>query len=117
VNGGEIADEAFIATGAALFPGARIGARAEVRIGGVVHVNTILPEDGLVPIGWVAVGDPAQVLPPSEHERIWEIQRELDFPGTVFGFPRDTPDLMVKATQRYADLFGAHRADRFIADS
>jgi gamma-carbonic anhydrase len=116
VNGAEIGDEAFIATGAALFPGARVGARAEVRINGVVHVNTTLEEDGLVPIGWVAVGSPAQVLPPGEHDRIWEIQRELDFPGTVLGFPRDTPDLVIKATERYADSFGIHRSDRILRD-
>jgi carbonic anhydrase/acetyltransferase-like protein (isoleucine patch superfamily) len=112
INGAEIADEAFIATGAALFPGARVGARAEVRINGVVHVNTTLAADGLVPIGWVAVGSPAEVLPPDEHERIWKVQRELDFPGTVFGLARDTPELMAKATERYAKLLGTHRSDR-----
>jgi hypothetical protein len=112
INGAQIADDAFIATGAALFPGARIGARAEVRIHGVVHVNTALPDDGLVPIGWVAVGSPARVLPPSAHEEIWEIQRELDFPGTVFGLPRETPDLAARTARGYAELFGTHRSDR-----
>ena len=29
-----------------------------------VHLLTNLPEDATVPIGWVAVGDPAQMLPP-----------------------------------------------------
>lgn len=112
VNGAEIAEQAFIATGAALFPGARVGKRAEVRINGVVHVNSHLPDNGLVPIGWVAVGAPAQVFAPHEHERIWAVQRELDFPGTVFGLPRDTPDLMMSVTARYAELFGTHRNDR-----
>lgn len=112
VNGARIGDDAFIATGAAIFPGARVGARAEVRIHGVVQVNTSLPDDGLVPIGWVAVGDPAQVLPPERHEEIWAIQRELDFPGTVFGLPRETPDLSAAATRRYAERFGSHRDDR-----
>src|SRR5919107_817660 len=81
-------------------------AGAEVRIHGVVHVNSALPAGGLVPIGWVAVGDPARVLPPERHEEIWEIQRGLDFPGTVFGLPRETPDLQAEATRRYAELFG-----------
>jgi carbonic anhydrase/acetyltransferase-like protein (isoleucine patch superfamily) len=112
VNGARIGDDAFVATGAAIFPGARVGARAEVRIHGVVQANTSLPDDGLVPIGWVAVGDPAQVLPPERHEEIWAIQRELDFPGTVFGLPRETPDLSAAATRRYAERFGSHRDDR-----
>ena len=67
VNGAELGDGCFIATGAALFPGARLGQGAEVRIHGVVHVNSALPEEAVVPIGWVAVGDPASVLPPDRH--------------------------------------------------
>jgi carbonic anhydrase/acetyltransferase-like protein (isoleucine patch superfamily) len=109
VNGARIGAEAFIATGAALFPGASVGARAEVRINGVVHVNSAVPDGGLVPIGWVAVGD--QVLPPDRHDDIWEIQRGLDFPGTVYGEPRGD-DLMARVMPRQAAWLGAHRDDR-----
>lgn len=114
VNGAVVADDAFIATGAALFPGARIGARAEIRIHGVVHVNSALPDDGLVPIGCVAVGDPAEVFPPERHDDIWAVQRGLDFPRTVFGVPRETPDLAAEVARRYAELFGRHRDDRVL---
>ena len=81
-------DEAFLATGVTLFHGAQIGARAEVRIRGVVHVNSVLPPEAMVPIGWVAVGNPATIFPLSEHEQIWAIQQALDFPGTVYGIER-----------------------------
>jgi gamma-carbonic anhydrase len=113
VNGARIGTEAFIATGAALFPGVRVGARAEVRINGVVHVNSALPDGGLVPIGWIAVGDPAEVLPPDRHDEIWAIQRELDFPGTVYGEPRGE-DLMARVMPGQAAWFGAHRDDRVL---
>lgn len=118
LNGTVVGDDAFIATGASAFPGSRIGARAEVRIGGVVHVNSVLPDDGLVPIGWVAVGDPAQVLPPAEHDRIWAIQRDLDFPRTVFGVERAPAGQSAQAevTRRYAELFGSHRGDVILDD-
>ena len=85
VNGTTIEDGCFIATGAALFPGAVVGAGSEVRIHGVVQVNTVLPPGSTVPIGWVAVGDPAQILAPDRHDDIWAIQRELDVPGTDQG--------------------------------
>jgi carbonic anhydrase/acetyltransferase-like protein (isoleucine patch superfamily) len=111
VNGATVATEAFIATGAALFPGARVGARAEVRIHGVVHVNSTVPDGGLVPIGWVAVGD--QVLSPDRHEEIWAIQRDLDFPGTVYGEARGD-DLMARVMPRQAAWLGAHRDDRVL---
>jgi carbonic anhydrase/acetyltransferase-like protein (isoleucine patch superfamily) len=113
VNGARIEAETFIATGAAIFPGARIGARAEIRINGVVHVNSALPEGALVPIGHIAVGDPAEVLPPDRHDEIWAIQEQLDFPGTVYGEPRG-PDLMRRVMPKQAAWFGAHRDDRIL---
>lgn len=85
-----IDDEVFLATGVTIFHGARVGRGAEVRINGIVHVNTVIPAGATVPIGWIAVGDPAEVLPPSEHQRIWAIQRALDFPGTAYGVVRDS---------------------------
>ncbi|MFC8800009.1 gamma carbonic anhydrase family protein [Promicromonospora sp. NPDC057138] len=109
VNGSTVEDEAFIATGAALFPGSLIGAGAEVRINGVVQVNTTVAPGEVVPIGWVAVGSPATILPPDRHEEIWAIQRELDFPGTVYGVDRDVP--MRELMRRQSDYYGAHRDD------
>jgi len=68
-----------------------------------------------VAIGWVAVGDPAEVFSPHEHERIWAIQEGLDFPGTVFGLPRaPNQELMPQVTRRYAERFGRHRDDRVL---
>lgn len=110
VNGTTIDAGCFIATGAALFPGARIGAGSEVRIHGVVQVNTVLEPGAVVPIGWVAVGDPAQILPPDRHDDIWAIQRELDFPGTVYGIARGTDATTMMRAQ--AEWFGAHRDDQ-----
>jgi len=75
-----------------------------------VHVNSVLPPGALVPIGWVAVGDPATILPPGEHEQIWAIQEPLDFPGTVYGVDRDTP--ATERMTRQAAWYGAHLDDR-----
>src|SRR5438067_11556162 len=71
LTGCTLEDDVFLATGATVFNGATVGRRAEVRINGVVHVMTVVPEGVTVPIGWVAVGDPAEILPPNEHDRIW----------------------------------------------
>jgi hypothetical protein len=50
---------------------------------------------------------------PDRHEELWPVQRELDFPGTVFGLPRDEAT-MKRVTERYAELFGRHRGDRLV---
>lgn len=112
ISGATVGDEVFLATGTRVFNGARIGERCEVRINAVVHLRTILPAETVVPIAWVAVGDPLQILPPHEHEKIWQAQRELDFPGYVFGLDRSTPDLMVQLTERYGRSLSRHSDDR-----
>jgi carbonic anhydrase/acetyltransferase-like protein (isoleucine patch superfamily) len=109
VNGARVGDGVFLATGSALFPGCVIGAGSEVRIHGVVHVNSVLAPGAMVPIGWIAVGDPARILPPGEHEQIWAVQEGLDFPGTVYGLPRDAP--ATERMTRQVAWFGAHRDD------
>ena len=110
INGSIVEDEAFIATGASLFPGSRIGRGAEIRINGVVQVNTVLVPGALVPIGWVAVGDPATILPAERHEEIWAIQQELDFPTTVYGVGRDVP--MREIMRRQSEYYGTHAGDQ-----
>jgi carbonic anhydrase/acetyltransferase-like protein (isoleucine patch superfamily) len=111
VNGADIGREAFVATQAALFPGSRVGVRAEVRIGAVVHVNSAVAEGAVVPIGWVVVGE--EILPADRHDEIWAIQEGLDFPGTVYGEPRGD-DLMARVMPRQTAWLGAHRDDRIL---
>jgi carbonic anhydrase/acetyltransferase-like protein (isoleucine patch superfamily) len=113
LTGCTVADDVFLATGATVFNRAGIGARAEVRINGTVHLKTVLPEDATVPIGWVAVGDPAAILPPDRHDAIWAIQEKLDFPKAVFGLERPPAgtSLMPALTRRYAAFLRAHRDD------
>ncbi|GAA2836175.1 gamma carbonic anhydrase family protein [Kribbella solani] len=114
VNGATVEDEVFIATGAALFPGSVAGAGAELRINSVLHVNSHLEAGTILPIGWIAAGNPAQLFSPDRHEELWQIQRELDFPGTVYGAPRGTSQRDVMATQ--SAFYGAHHNDRVVDD-
>lgn len=113
LTGCTIGDAVFIATGATIFNHAVIGARAEIRINAVVHLRTRLDPDATVPIGWVAVGDPAAILPPDQHDRIWAIQKPLDFSKTVFGLerPREGETIMPELTRRYAAALARHRGD------
>ncbi len=110
VVGCTIEDEVFIATGAAIFHGARVGKGSEVRIHGVVHLKSHLAEGETVPIGWIAVGNPAEILPPSDHERIWEIQKPLNFPLTVYGLDRSDVD-MIKITRHLSETLSSPELD------
>ncbi|HEX9235636.1 MAG TPA: gamma carbonic anhydrase family protein [Actinomycetota bacterium] len=117
LTGCTIEDRVFLATGATVFNGAVVERGAEVRVNGVVHIRSRVGRAWSVPIGWVAVGDPAEILPPSDHDRIWAVQKPLDFPGEVFGVERgsDPAALNEAITERYARALGRH-ADDVILD-
>ncbi|GGX60716.1 gamma carbonic anhydrase family protein [Streptomyces fructofermentans] len=115
INGARVEDEVFVATGACAFPGSVVGAGSELRINSVLHANSILPPGTVVPIGWIAAGTPeARLFEPGRHDALWEVQRELDFPGTVYGVPRGTS--MREIMARQSDHFGAHLDDRVLGD-
>jgi carbonic anhydrase/acetyltransferase-like protein (isoleucine patch superfamily) len=116
LTGCAVRDCVFLATGSRVFNGAIIGARAEVRVNATVHLLTRLPEDATVPIGWVAVGDPARILPPQAHDEIWAIQEPLNFPKEIFGVDRPKPGetRMPEIMARYCRALSRHRDDHVL---
>jgi carbonic anhydrase/acetyltransferase-like protein (isoleucine patch superfamily) len=111
VTGAKLEEEVFIATSAAIFHGAHLGHGSEVRVHGTVHLRTRLEPGATVPIGWVAVGDPARIFAPDRHDEIWAIQEPLNFPDWVYGFDRNTPDLMQHVTRRLSEKLAGHAGD------
>jgi carbonic anhydrase/acetyltransferase-like protein (isoleucine patch superfamily) len=106
-----------IATGAVVFNGARIGTGAEVGFNAVVFVNTMVPAGVAVPMGWFAGGDPAELVPPGDWDRIHAIMGPLDYPGTVFGVGASDGDSRVaNMARRYARGLALHEQDRIVAD-
>jgi len=78
----------------------------------------VLAAGETVPIGWIAVGNPAQVLPPHEHEAIWTIQKPLNFPLTAYGVNRaaDGSVDMREIMRRVVDRYAAHSTDKILDD-
>lgn len=104
LNGTVVEDEVFIATGVSMFPGSRAGSGCELRINSVLHVNSRLEAGSVVPIGWIAAGDPAELFSPDRHDDLWAVQEGLDFPGTVYGVDRGASmrAIMRRQSQHYA---------------
>ncbi len=115
LTGCTVEDDAFLATGVSVFNGARIGRRARVRINAVVHVETVLEANAQVPIGWVALGDPAELFPPERGEEVLRRFASLDFSKIVFGVA-STPDAaqMPRVMARYARALQHHREDEIL---
>lgn len=117
IAGATVGEESFLASGSRVFNGSLIGSRCEVRVNAIVLRRAVLPEGTVVPIGWVAVGDPVQLFSPDREEEIAAAQPDLDFPGHVFGVDRDTPDLMVQLTERYGSSLARHAHDVSLDDA
>jgi carbonic anhydrase/acetyltransferase-like protein (isoleucine patch superfamily) len=113
VVGCALEDCVFIATGACVFHGARLGYGSEVRIHGVVHLRTELQAHATVPIGWVAVGNPAQIFSPNDHEAIWAVQEPLNFPKFVYGVERgrENESNLPEITKRRSEVLRDHKDD------
>ena len=68
-----------------------------------------------VPMGWFAGGEPAELVPPDDWDRIRAIMGPLDYPGTVFGVgAREAP--MPDVARRYARGLALHHNDHIIPD-
>ena len=111
-----VEDECFLATGVRIYQGAVVGRRTEVRIDGVVHVCSVLPPNSLVPIKWVAVGDPAKLFPPDKHKDVDAILARMNFADQVYGLERRSGsgvDMdMKELTRRVTSELTDHRDDR-----
>jgi carbonic anhydrase/acetyltransferase-like protein (isoleucine patch superfamily) len=122
LTGCGISDEVFIATGARVFNGAQMGRASSVALGGTVHIGCVVPPLARVPIGWVAVGEPARMYPPDEAEAIRRDLAEVTggFLPFVFGIDEaaDRREQMQAALKRYtAAIARHHRQDEVIPAS
>ena len=115
LTGCTVSDEVFIATSAMVFNGAQLGQASSVALGGAVHIGCVVPPQTRIPIGWVAVGDPARLYPPGA---AGEIRAGLDEAGgflpLVFGTDpaADRGAQMRTAMRRYTRFLSrAHHSD------
>ena len=120
LTGCTLADEAFLAGGAMVQPGAHLGRAAAVAAGAVVHLGAIVAPQARIPVGWVAVGDPARLYPPGQAEAIAAGLAEAGWSFFPFIFGIDDAggrrDQLRAALARYtAAMIRHHRQDQVIA--
>lgn len=116
VVGATVGEGCFVASGAKIFNGATLEDGSGVALGGIVHVNTRLPEGASVPMLHVAAGDPARIVPPDQAP---EVAARLDFYETVFnvsggegarGRAAETYAKFLRKVHARDALAGEHRA-------
>jgi carbonic anhydrase/acetyltransferase-like protein (isoleucine patch superfamily) len=119
LSGCRIGDRSFIATAAMVFNGAAVGSACVVALGGKVHIDTELPDETWVPMGYIAFGRPACVSPPDQAPTVHEALNRVGFMRYVFGVDaagRTRGEVMDAVMERYARALGAHATDRVMSE-
>ncbi len=110
VCGATLQHRAFVASGATVFNGAVIGHNAAVSLGAIVHIQTYLPPETLVPIHHIVIGNPCKLFAPNQaHEIIDELMRR-NFREYVFDLAED--EILA---ERYSNSLAAHLKDRALS--
>lgn len=109
-------DRVFVATGATVFHGAHLERESEVRVNATVHVRSRLRANESLPIGWIAVGDPARMFSPDQHDQIWGLQKPLNFPEAAYGLDRKAAD-MRSITKVMAARLSLHADDELVSEN
>ena len=113
ITGCTVEDQVFIATGASVFHGALLKKGVEVRVNGIVHLKTVVPENKTIPINWIAVGNPMQLFPLEKHDEIWAVQKTLHFNDAVYGIDhaKDNAALMSGVCKVMSERLASHKND------
>jgi carbonic anhydrase/acetyltransferase-like protein (isoleucine patch superfamily) len=117
LTGCAVGSHSFIATGAMVFNGARLGDSCVVALGGKVHIDTDLDAGSRVPIGYIAIGRPATIHAPDEAPAVHDELARLDFMRFVFGVDTEgkgRAEVMEDALARYSRALQAHRNDSLV---
>jgi len=85
----KIEDETFLATGTEIVRSSPQGSGSEVQAKGTLDVTTRLAPVRVIPMGWVAMNDPAEMPSTEQHDRIRAMQEWLNFSRATFGLDRN----------------------------
>jgi gamma-carbonic anhydrase len=117
LSGCTIGSRSFIATGAMVFNGARLGEACTVALGAKVHIDTELAEQTFIPMGFIAYGRPGHLYPPDQAPQVHEQLSRLGFMRYVFGVDVESKtraEIMDEVMSKYTRSLAEHRADRVV---
>jgi carbonic anhydrase/acetyltransferase-like protein (isoleucine patch superfamily) len=119
VSGAHVKSNCFIATGATLFNGSVIGEGSLIAVNSIVHIECHCPPATFLPMGYIAIGKPAEIHSPAESPTVHKKISEIGFTKTVFGFDSSNMtngEAVRELCQKYARALKAHKNDRIIKD-
>jgi carbonic anhydrase/acetyltransferase-like protein (isoleucine patch superfamily) len=104
----------YLATGATVVHGARLGAGCVVAVGALAHAGAVLPSELFVPPMTVAIGDPAAIFSPVRPDELAEAIRGVNFAAAAFGVSHAWDDRVRRyeqLTEVRVEEYAAHADD------
>jgi carbonic anhydrase/acetyltransferase-like protein (isoleucine patch superfamily) len=109
ITGATLDYRAYVGTGAVVLNGSEIGRNAAVTIGAIVHIQTRIPDETVVPLQHIVIGNPCKLFAPNDAEAIIDELLRRNFKQFVFGLE----DRQILA-EHYSRSLGAHLRDRIL---
>ena len=109
-----MASHAYIATGATVLQGAKVGKAAVVAVGALVHANTNIPDGFFLAPNCVAVGNPPTIYGPGDRDAVVDAIKSIAFTRMAFGVTPLTEDrvtTITRATEIRSREFESHFND------
>jgi carbonic anhydrase/acetyltransferase-like protein (isoleucine patch superfamily) len=107
----------YVATGATVLHGARLGAGCVVAVGALAHAGAVLPPETFVPPMTVAIGDPARIYGSDRPDELAEAIRGVNFAHAAFGVDHEWTDRISRyerTTEVRVEEYAAHLEDEIV---
>jgi carbonic anhydrase/acetyltransferase-like protein (isoleucine patch superfamily) len=118
LSGCRIERRCFIATGAVVLNHSVVEEGSLVAVHAIVHIGTHLARGTVVPMGHIAIGDPARISPPTEALDVHAAIAQLGFTNVVFGFDSSSmtnAEATAEICERYSRALARHADDAVVA--
>ncbi|MEW6733243.1 MAG: gamma carbonic anhydrase family protein [Acidobacteriota bacterium] len=109
VSGATLEYRAFVGARTVILNGSIIERNAAVTVGAIVHIQTRVPAETVVPLQHIVIGDPCKLFAPSQADAILDELMRRNFKSYVF----DLSDEQILA-EHYVHSLGLHLQDRVL---
>lgn len=110
ICGATLLYRAFIGTGSVIYNGAIIGRNASVSVGSIVHIQTRIPDETVVPLKHIVIGNPCKLFASNQSDEILDELMRRNFREYVFNL--EEKDILAA---RYSHALLPHMMDRMLS--
>lgn len=109
ISGATLEYRAYIGTGAVVLNGSTVERNAAVTVGSVVHIQTRIPAESVVPLHHIVIGDPCKVYSSGQADLVIDELMRHNFRDYVFGLAER--DILA---ERYSLHLAEHLKDKVL---